>query len=33
MELKGSLPCSQEPTARPYYEPDKSNPNPNTLLL
>jgi hypothetical protein len=26
VELGGSLPCSQEPTTRPYHEPDDSSP-------
>jgi hypothetical protein len=27
MEPEGTLPCSQEPTAGPYPEPDEKNPN------
>jgi hypothetical protein len=33
MERKGSLPHSQEPTTRPYPEPDQSNPGLSTPLL
>jgi hypothetical protein len=31
METEGSLPCSQEPAACPYPEPNKSNPHIATL--
>jgi len=27
MELKGSLPCSQEPTTGPFHESDESSPH------
>jgi hypothetical protein len=33
MEPGGSLPCSQEPTAGPYPEPDQSNPYHSILSL
>jgi len=32
MELKGSLPCSQEPATGPYSEPDSSTPDLLTLF-
>jgi hypothetical protein len=32
MEPEGSLPCSQEPAAGPYPEPDDSSPQPSTLF-
>jgi hypothetical protein len=33
MEPKGSLPCSQEPAAGPYPEPDEPNPHIPTLFI
>jgi hypothetical protein len=33
MEPEGSLPCSQEPFAGPYSEPDQSNPYHRILSL
>jgi hypothetical protein len=33
MEPGGSLPCSQEPSAGPYPEPDRSNPYHHILPL
>jgi hypothetical protein len=33
MEPEGSSPCSQELANRPYPEPNKSNPYPQTLFL
>jgi hypothetical protein len=32
MELRGSLPCLQQPANGPYSEPDKSSPHPHNLL-
>jgi hypothetical protein len=32
MEPESSLPCSQEPAACPYPEPNESNPHPQTLF-
>jgi hypothetical protein len=33
MEPEASLPYKQEPVTRPYPKPDKSIPNPHTLIL
>jgi len=30
MRLKGALPCSKEPNAEPYPQPDESTPHPHT---
>jgi hypothetical protein len=32
MQLKGSLPCSQQPATGPYPKPDASNPHLPTLF-
>jgi len=33
MELKGSLPCSQQPSTGPYPEPGAYSPHPHNLSL
>jgi hypothetical protein len=33
MEAKGLLPCSQEPSASPYPEPDQSSPYHSILFI
>jgi len=33
MQMKGSLPCSQQPATGPYQEPDESSIHPHTLFL